>query len=122
MNDRLTGWVLINRSRWQALTDVRTKKATMLHEGLSLVGLEETASYPISSRYLEQAGLDCGVGLCNQPPVELQPDWDFSSAEAAFAGGEAPSLEGMVGSWRRVGEVSNPAVPLPGRCRCHHSQ
>lgn len=50
--------ILLNRYRWQAEKDLRLKGGIALHEVVSLAGLETTGFYPISSRYIDQLGLD----------------------------------------------------------------
>ncbi|MNS57668.1 hypothetical protein D3C72_905640 [compost metagenome] len=56
VNDRSQLVILVNRKRWVAITDSRVKAGIVLHEILSLAGLEETGFYPISSRYVTALG------------------------------------------------------------------
>ena len=53
-----TNTVMINRSRWNNITDFYLKEAIALHEILSLVKLEQTGSYPYSAQYLAMMGSD----------------------------------------------------------------
>lgn len=57
VNDRKEQTILVNRQRWLAIRDVRIKAGIVLHEILSLAGLEETGFYPISSRYVTVLGI-----------------------------------------------------------------
>jgi hypothetical protein len=57
VNDRKDQTILVNRQRWHAIRDVRVKAGIVLHEILSLAGLEETGFYPISSRYVNDLGI-----------------------------------------------------------------
>jgi len=41
--------ILIHRKRWMAIQDQRTKDSIALHEHLSLIGIESSGYYPISS-------------------------------------------------------------------------
>ena len=50
--------VLINRFRWNEVSDKRIKEAIALHEIASLAGLETTGRYPISRAYLAAVGLE----------------------------------------------------------------
>ncbi len=52
VNDRTTNIIYIHRDRWQKIFDVKTKEAIAIHEVASLLGLESTGSYPISSSYI----------------------------------------------------------------------
>lgn len=45
--------ILINRSAWKKIVDVALKKALVLHEALSLIGLECSGDYSISHKYFE---------------------------------------------------------------------
>jgi len=56
VNDRSEQTILVNRLRWKAISDKRVKAGIVLHEILSLAGLEETGFYPISSRYVIALG------------------------------------------------------------------
>lgn len=57
VNDRSEQVILVNRKRWKSITDKRVKAGIVLHEILSLAGLEETGFYPISSRYVTALGV-----------------------------------------------------------------
>lgn len=48
--------ILVNRSRWNALTDNKLKESIALHEILSLKKVESTGSYPVSSKYISREG------------------------------------------------------------------
>ena len=50
--------IYVNRSRWHGIKNKSLKEAIALHEYLSLLGLEQTGYYPISSNYLLKKGGD----------------------------------------------------------------
>lgn len=56
-NDPARNLIKINRARWKAIRDPRTKEAIALHEVLSLVGLERTGLYEYSGLYASERGL-----------------------------------------------------------------
>lgn len=55
-NNPNTTTILVNRVRWNNILDATLKSGIALHEILSLVGLEQTGFYPISSRYVSLKG------------------------------------------------------------------
>ncbi|OYZ21209.1 MAG: hypothetical protein B7Y39_09735 [Bdellovibrio sp. 28-41-41] len=55
-NARSTNTILINRTRWNAISDDWLKEGIALHEIASLEGLEQTGYYPISSIYVSLMG------------------------------------------------------------------
>ncbi len=59
VNYRDQNKIEVNRARWKALENVDLRKAIALHEILSLAGIEETGSYPVSIRYLQARGFEC---------------------------------------------------------------
>jgi hypothetical protein len=56
--------VIINRSRWQAISNLKAKQALALHEVLSLIGVERTGHYPISSRFYAVNAELLNLGSC----------------------------------------------------------
>lgn len=57
-NNPDTMTILINRLRWNNISDSTLKSGIALHEILSLVGLEQTGLYPISAWYISLKGQD----------------------------------------------------------------
>lgn len=49
--------ILLNRSRWTGIYENELREGIALHEGLSLVGLEQTGFYPFSSAFVFEQGL-----------------------------------------------------------------
>lgn len=56
-NDISSNTILINRARWNTVTDPRVRVGIALHEVLGLMELEQTGFYPISSRYIAKFGI-----------------------------------------------------------------
>lgn len=62
-NTPASGWILINRYRWQQIRQQRIREAVALHEVASLLELEGTGRYPISSAYLGKYQLEADPAL-----------------------------------------------------------
>lgn len=84
--------IQVNRSRWNAIRDVKIKEAVALHEVLSLMGLEHTGYYEYSARYLEAAGLSPwlvsgnGKGRVEKPaPKTLNCKVSYFPANGSYA-------------------------------------
>lgn len=118
VNDPVEKLVEINRARWNAIPDVRVKKATLLHEALSLLRLESTGRYPISSRYLALTGYVCARDLCNNTALapSISAGVPFAEASALFREeGRVPSIEALAGGWKLLGESWRPETFVPKR-------
>jgi len=55
-----TGLVMVNRSRWNAIPDTNLMEGIALHEILSLAKLEQTGTYPYSSKYVAMLNVHAG--------------------------------------------------------------
>lgn len=78
--------ILINRQRWQQITNGHLKEGVALHEVLSLRGLEHTGNYPISAKYVSMEGLSSDeLGAPTNKTTSREPaPLPFSSVENIF--------------------------------------
>jgi hypothetical protein len=96
-NDPQSGLILINRTRWNSITNPILKEGIALHEFLSLVGIEATGYYPISSQYIALMEADPTSlppyleddPFQTLPPIELEKS-EFGVIGALFEGAKEP--------------------------------
>ncbi|MGZ3694296.1 MAG: hypothetical protein ACXWQO_08935 [Bdellovibrionota bacterium] len=53
--------ILINRARWNKISNPELKRGIALHEVASLKGLESTGNYPLSSAYVSKHGSNSNI-------------------------------------------------------------
>lgn len=64
----------INRAKWSGLSEIALKQGLALHEMLSLIGVEKTGTYPISSKYVAKFGVSnskflASLGWATSAPI-----------------------------------------------------
>lgn len=104
INDSTTYEVLLNRARWTEITDENVKKALVLHEILSLIGLEKTASYPLSKKYLAHLSQQDSRSSDMAPPRPLPRDGEVRHVDLKRTWEKAGKFDesSLVGEWRLV--------------------
>ncbi|MGZ3695673.1 MAG: hypothetical protein ACXWQO_16295 [Bdellovibrionota bacterium] len=77
-NDPASGKILINRTRWQSIKNLRLREAVALHEAASLKRIEDTGRYTFSREYISLFGMyeDDLENAAYYPPPPLPPARD----------------------------------------------
>ena len=122
VNDPKESLILVQRARWENVKDERIKAGIVLHEILSLVGIEETGFYPISSRYVTALGapsdsiktvkdqdhtyLSCLDTSSAALVFSITPDYLLKSEVRAFSNENLIALQSFALAWG-IQDVSN---------------
>lgn len=69
--------VVVNRARWQNISNPTVQQAVALHECLSILGLESTGDYTYSQKYMMMKGLTCPLDWCEGRTLPINADGEF---------------------------------------------
>jgi hypothetical protein len=102
--------IILNRSSWNSIESQEVKNALALHEVLSLAGIEDTGSYPVSANYLSFRGLSCSPDHCSALTFNIG-SFTFEKARALFDEAGAPSRSQLDGAfWLMLGLAEMPTA------------
>ncbi|MGZ3693979.1 MAG: hypothetical protein ACXWQO_07245 [Bdellovibrionota bacterium] len=91
--------ILVNRARWQAITNPRVKQGIALHEYAGLLKLENTGNYVLSAEYVSKFGLSEDA-LTTSDLARLRVEQLAKQLRLAFRESAGRSIFSNEYSWR----------------------